>query len=193
MKPLDRKTVLELRRLFASGERVGDLAEAFDLAERTVSNVVNGRTHTRVTEREHEVDVGFVGQQSRRRRMSPEEREADRQAAQSRKARFESESKAHAQFQRTGLWPSWWDPGRRDYRKAPTHVCFCGFEGDKEQVLEHQKDGHPLKVCPICRADGKDVYGDYDLVLLHIRTLHPDEKAADSDSETAFTNGSQQS
>lgn len=76
MKQLDRQTVLDIRKFYDSGERIGELASQFGLSPRTVSNIVNRKTHKRVKERPDESFsiLEMAAQRSRRRRMKPEER-----------------------------------------------------------------------------------------------------------------------
>ena len=76
MKHLDRRTVLDIRKFYDSGERIGELASQFDLSPRTVSNIAKRKTHKRVKERPDE-DYRTLEQSAKRsrlRRMTPEER-----------------------------------------------------------------------------------------------------------------------
>ena len=79
MKPLDRRTVLDIRKFYDSGERIGELAAQFGLSSRTVSNIVNRKTHRRVKERPDESfrTLEMAAKRSRRRRMTPDERARD--------------------------------------------------------------------------------------------------------------------
>ena len=75
MKPVDRRTVLDIRKFYDSGERIGELASQFDLSPRTVSNIAKRKTHKRVKERpdEDHRTLEQAAKRSRLRRMTSEE------------------------------------------------------------------------------------------------------------------------
>ena len=79
MKPLDRRTVLDIRKFYDSGEPIGELAVQFRVSPRTVSNIAKRKTHKRVKERPDESyrTLEMAAQRSLRRRMTPEERAKD--------------------------------------------------------------------------------------------------------------------
>ena len=122
MKPLDRRTVLDIRKFYDSGERIGELAVQFGLSSRTVSNIVNRKTHKRVKERLDESyrSLEQAAHLSRLRRMTPDERARDDAERAARQDRF-MRSRGIRPPQRRPALP---EAGRIDMRYDPASEVY---------------------------------------------------------------------
>lgn len=176
-------TVRELRRYYSRGYSIASLMEAYDLSRSCVNGVVKYRTHRNVTDDDSLPPLVKIERKEVKRR--PNEAKPIPPPKPGGADVLLRRMEAQQSYDRTGRWPSWWDPVRNRVKAAPTrvHVCFCGYEtSSKEALGSHIEDAHPLKVCPACRAAGREVIGDNETVMAHMRAEHPEHVSSASDS-----------